>query len=89
MNTTNYKPVSESARVSDEKTSKCKAFAGMKLSSDNLIDCFYLFFKIFYLFIFRERGRQGERGGVKHQSVVASCATPTRDLACNPGMCPD
>ena len=39
----------------------------------------------FYLFIFRQRGRQGE----KHQCVVASHAPPTGDLACNPGMCPD
>ena len=37
MNTENHKPVSESARVLDEKTSKCKAFAGMELSSDDLI----------------------------------------------------
>ena len=42
-----------------------------------------------YLFIFRERGREGERGGVKHQYVVPSHAPPTRDMACNPGMCPD
>ena len=34
MNTTDHKPASESARVSDEKTSKCKALAGVKLSSD-------------------------------------------------------
>ena len=40
------------------------------------------------LFIFRERGREGEREGEKHQCVVASHAPPTRDLACNPGMCP-
>ena len=30
------------------------------------------FFKIFYLFIFRERRREGEREGEKHQYVVAS-----------------
>ena len=47
------------------------------------------FFKRLYLFIFRERGRKGEREGEKHQCVTASCATPTGDLACNPGMCPD
>ena len=40
----------------------------------------------FYLFIFRKRGREGEREGEKHQRVVASCAPPTGDLACNPGM---
>ena len=48
-----------------------------------------LFFKRFYLFIFRERGREGEREGGKHQCVVASCTPPTGDLAHNPGMCPD
>ena len=45
--------------------------------------------KIFYLFIFRERGRDGEREGEKHRYVVASCMSPTGDLACNPGTCPD
>ena len=30
----------------------------------------------------------GEREGEKHQCVVASHTPPTRDLACNPGMCP-
>ena len=44
------------------------------------------FFKDFiYLFIFREKGREGEI----HQCLVASCTPPTRDLAQNPGMCPD
>ena len=47
------------------------------------------FFKIFYLFIFRERGREGEREGEKHQCVVASHAPPTGDTAHNPGMCSD
>ena len=47
-----------------------------------------VFFKDFYLFIFRDRGRQGEREGEKHQCVVAS-RTPAGDLAHNPGMCPD
>ena len=41
------------------------------------------------LFIFKERGREGEREGEKHQCAVATCAPPTEDLACNPGMCPD
>ena len=43
----------------------------------------------FYLFSFRERGREGEREGEKHQCVVASPMPPTGDLARNPGMCPD
>ena len=47
----------------------------------------FLFFKI--LFIFRERGEEGEREGEKHQCVVASHMAPTGDLARNPGMCPD
>ena len=41
-----------------------------------------------YLFILRERGREGEGEGEKHQCVVACPAPPTGDLACNPGMCP-
>ena len=47
------------------------------------------FFLRFYLFIFRERGGEGEREGEKHQCVVASHAPPTGDQACNQGMCPD
>ena len=46
-------------------------------------------FKRFYLFIFRERGRDGEREGEKHQCVDAFPVAPTGDLACNPGICPD
>ena len=47
------------------------------------------FFKRFYLFIFEQRGKEGEREGEKHQCVVASGKIPSRDLARNPGMCPD
>ena len=50
---------------------------------------FFFFKKDFYLFIFREKGREGEREGEKHQCVVASHASVTGDLAQNPGMCPD
>ena len=46
-----------------------------------------LFLKI--LFIFRERGEEGEREREKHQCVVASHRPPTGDPAHNPGMCPD
>ena len=49
----------------------------------------FTLFLSFYLFIFRERGRGGERVGEKHQCVVASHMPPTGDLACNSGMCPD
>ena len=44
-----------------------------------------VFFLRFYLFIFKERGREGE----KHQYVVASHVPRTGDHAGNPGMCPD
>ena len=48
-------------------------------------------FSRFYLFIFRERGREGEREGEKekHQCVVAFHMPHNGDLAYNPGMCPD
>ena len=59
---------------------KC-GFDGYALSS-NVI---YIFLR-FYLFIFRERGRERERVGEKHQCVVASRAPPTGDLAHNPGI---
>ena len=49
----------------------------------------FLFKKRFYLFIFRERRREGERGENKHQCVVASRVPSTGDMARNPGMCPD
>ena len=32
---------------------------------------------------------EGERGGEKHQRVVASLAPSAGDLARTPGMCPD
>ena len=41
------------------------------------------------LFIFTEKGKEEERGGEKHQCVVASPVPPTGDLACNPGTCLD
>ena len=50
---------------------------------------FCSFFKRFYLFIFRERGREGETEGEKQQCVVASQVAPTGNLAHNPGMCSD
>ena len=39
------------------------------------------------LFIFREM--EGEREGEKQQCVVASCMSPTGDLALNLGMFPN
>ena len=45
--------------------------------------------KRLYLFIFRERGREGEREGEKYHCVVASSVPPVGDLVHNPGMYPD
>ena len=47
------------------------------------------FFKGFIYLFFRERVREGEREGEKHQCVVAPQKPPTGDLPCNPGMYPD
>ena len=40
----------------------------------HIFPCFFK--KIFYLFIFRKRGKVGERKGEKHQCVVAFHAPP-------------
>ena len=52
-----------------------------------------MIFKVYFLkdfiYLFLERGREGEREEEEHQCVVASCTPLTGDLACNPGMCPD
>ena len=45
-----------------------------------------LFFK-YFIYLFLERGREGEREGEKQQCVVASCVPANGDLAHNPGMC--
>ena len=69
--------------------------SGTFLTSEPRLFHFYYYFftfflkNIFYLFIFRERGREGEREEEKHQWVVASLMPPMGDLACNPAMCPD
>ena len=52
-----------------------------------ILRAFIIFLKRVYLF-FRERGREGEREGGRHQCVVASPEAPTGDLAHNPGMRP-
>ena len=73
----------------------CFGQVGKKISSGVLRGwkgpwrLFIYLFKRFYLCIFSQRGREGEREGEKHQRVVASCMSPTGNLACHPGMCPD
>ena len=63
--------------------------SGMSSLSTLLFPHKHIFKKRFYLFIFRERGREGEREGEKHQCVVVCCTSPTGDPAGNPGMCPN
>ena len=46
------------------------------------------FLKDFYLFIFRERGKEGEREGVKHQRVVASHTPPSGGPGLQPRHAP-
>ena len=47
------------------------------------------FFFLKRYFIFRERRKEGESKGEKHQCVVISYMHPTGDMAGNPGMCPN
>ena len=50
-------------------------------------NCFFKFFKIiFCLFIFRERGKEGERS---RETLMCGCLSlaPCWDVAHNPGMC--
>ena len=42
-----------------------------------------------FIYFYRQRGREGEREGKKHQCMITSWVPPTGDLACNSGMCPD
>ena len=60
-------------------------------SLENEFELIHVILLRFYLFIFRERGREGEREGTKHvqDRLVASHTPPTGDLAHTPGMCPD
>ena len=54
----------------------------------------YFTFLRFYLFVFREKGRKGERGREtsmygRNIDLLPLARVPTRGLAHNPGMCPD
>ena len=53
--------------------------------------CRYYFgvFKKGFIYLFLERGREGEREGEHHHCAVASYTPPTGDLAHSPGMCSD
>ena len=47
-----------------------------------------LFFILFYLFIFREKAKEGEREGEKHQCAVASHVPCTREPGLQPRHVP-
>ena len=53
----------------------------------NVPQLFFFFKTLFILFL--EKGREGETEGEKHQCVIPFWVSPTGDLACNSGMCPD
>ena len=64
-------------------------FQAIPVSLDFFFFSFFIFYRFYYYyFFFRQRGREGEREGEKHQCVVAFHTPPTGDPACNPGMCP-
>ena len=48
-----------------------------------------IFKKILFIFIFKEKGKEGERDREKYQCVVASHVPHTGDQVRNPGMCPN
>ena len=50
--------------------------------------CVSLFSFEDFIYLFRQRGREGEREGEKHQCVAASCMSSTGGLARSPGVCP-
>ena len=52
-------------------------------------DSLISFFSKDFMYLFLERGREGEREGEKPRCGVASPIPSTGDLAHNPGMCPD
>ena len=65
-------------------------FKSMKILGTKKFENHFLFFFFKdFIYLFLERGREGERAGEKHQCAIASHKPLTGDLAQNPGMCPD
>ena len=52
-------------------------------------DSLISFFSKDFMYLFLERGREGEREGEKHRCVVIFRAPTTEEQAHSPGMCPD
>ena len=59
------------------------------MAKDGIVHVFRKFFFKDFIYLFLERGWEGEREGEKNQCVVAFHTPPTGDLAHNPGMCHD
>ena len=81
------------ARSSPPAMPKSAPLPCLHLTAAPFLPLFHLLFFFFFVlrshsFIFRDRGREGERKGKKHQCVVVSHMPPNRDLARNLGMCP-
>ena len=51
-------------------------------------DLTLLLFFLRFIYLFLDRGREGEKEGDKRQCVMASRTPPSVDLVCIPGMCP-
>ena len=75
------------AKLLTSKINSSTKFLRSVLSFCLLAQLFFLK-KILFIY-FQRQGKGGEREGEKHQCMVASPASPTGDLACNPGMCPN
>ena len=71
------------------KCSLCVKMLRTQGSDLSLLDERGIFFLRLYLFLFRQRGREGEREGGKHQCMVASHTPLSRGMAPYPGMCRD
>ena len=54
-------------------------------TKQGLVMVIFIFKYVIYLFLERGEGREKER----NINVWLPLASPTGDLACNPGMCPD
>ena len=79
----------ENHQVASKMSIKTSFTFFLPLFLSSFLSLFPSFFFKKTLFIYFQRGREGEREREKHQCMVASYTLPTGDLACNPGLCPD